>query len=60
MTKYYTYISWLINLPEPTNIHNYCPQMVYVVLRIFDTCVLVFCVVAMVWPELGHGSFYGF
>jgi len=50
MTKYYIYISWFINLLEPINIHNFYPHMVYVVLRIFNTCVLVFCVVAMVWP----------
>jgi len=60
MTKYYIYISWFINLLEPINIHNFSPQMVYMVLRVFNTCVLVFCVVAMVWPVWDHGSFYGF
>jgi len=60
MTKYYIYISWFINLLEPINNHTFSPQMVYMALRIFNICVLVFCVVAMVWPVWVHGSFYGF
>ena len=48
MTKYYTYISWYINLPECTKIHSFYTDGVHDVKNL-NTCVLVF--VLSMWSD---------
>jgi hypothetical protein len=39
---------------------QFSPQIVLVVFRILNTCVLDFCVGTVVWSARVHGFFYGF
>jgi len=50
LTKYYIHISWFRNLTWTHEEDSWISlQVVLVVLRILNTCVLDFCVVSVVW-----------
>jgi len=51
---------WVYKLTQTHEDWQFSPQMVLGVLRNLNTCVLVFCVMFVVWSVWVHGPLYGF